>query len=58
MKNKVKVRYAVLLVPTLIFAVVLILGILDGNAFIAALTSTFELVMQKLGWVVSITSGK
>ncbi len=55
MKNKVKVRYAVLLVPTLIFAVVLILGILDGNAFIAALTSTFELVMQKLGWVVSIT---
>lgn len=55
MKNKVKVRYAVVLVPTLIFAVVLILGILDGNAFIAALTSAFELVMHKMGWVVSIT---
>lgn len=55
MKNKVKIRPAVLLVPTAIFLLVIILGILDGTTFIAALTSAFEVMMEKFGWVVSIT---
>lgn len=55
MKNKVKIRLAVLLVPTIIFAAVIIIGILDGNAFITALTSLFEIVMEKFGWFISIT---
>lgn len=55
MKEKLKIRYAVLLIPTIIFAVVIVLGILDGNAFISALTGAFEVMMDKLGWVVSLT---
>lgn len=55
MKDKVKLRPAVLLVPTAIFAVVLAFGIVDGNAFISALTGAFQLMMEKFGWAVSIT---
>lgn len=55
MKNKIKIRPAVLLVPTAIFLVVIILGILDGTTFIKVLTSAFETMMSGFGWFVSIT---
>lgn len=55
MKDKVKIRAAVLLVPTLIFIVVIILGITQGDIFISTLTGAFEIMMQNFGWVVSIT---
>ena len=44
-----------LLVPTAIFLVVIILGILDGTTFIKVLTSAFETMMSGFGWFVSIT---
>ena len=55
MKNKIKIRPAVLLVPTAIFLVVIILGILDGTTFIKVLTSALETMMSGFGWFVSIT---
>ncbi len=55
MTNKPKLRPAVLLVPSFIFLAVIIIGIVDANTFISALTSAFEVAMEKLGWMVSIT---
>lgn len=55
MKQKTGLRPAVLLVPSLIFLGVILLGFAFGDAFIATLTAAFESVMYNLGWLVSLT---
>lgn len=55
MKEKSKIRYSVLLIPTIIFVVVIMFGVLDGAAFIQALTGAFQTMMETFGWVVSLT---
>lgn len=52
---KQKIRWPVLLIPSLIFLVVIIAGFVDEEGFIATLTSAFESLMESLGWLVSLT---
>lgn len=54
MKNRVELRPAVLLVPTIIFLAVIIASILWGDVFIDALTAAFETLMYDIGWFVSL----
>lgn len=55
MKKKVELRPAVLLVPSIIFIAVIIIGFINSEGFIATLTAGFEKVMYGMGWLVSLT---
>ncbi len=55
MNKKMQIRPAVLLVPTIIFVVVIAMGVINGDVFIATLTTGFEAMMKSFGWVVSLT---
>lgn len=52
---KSKMRWPVLLIPSVIFIMVIAAGIMNGEVFIATLTAAFEGLMQNLGWLVSLT---
>lgn len=53
MKNKL--RWPVLLVPSIIFIIVIIAGFVNEQGFIATLTMAFEHLMESMGWLVSLT---
>lgn len=55
MEKKGKLRWPVLLVPSMIFLVVIIIGFIDEEGFITTLTAGFEKLMESLGWLVSLT---
>lgn len=50
-----KLRWPVLLIPSGIFAAVIIAGIINGDAFITTLKAAFEALMENMGWLVSLT---
>lgn len=52
---KQRLRWPVLLIPSAIFAIVIAAGIINGAAFISTLTAAFEVLMESLGWLVSLT---
>lgn len=52
---KIKLRWPVLLIPSGIFAAVIIAGIINGDVFITTLKGAFEALMENLGWLVSWT---
>lgn len=55
MKSPLKLRYSVLLVPTTIFVVVIILGLIYKETFVPTLSAAFESLMWHCGWIVSLT---
>ena len=52
---KIKLRPAVLLIPSIIFAIVIAAGVIYGDTFITVLKQVFEKLMGSLGWMVSLT---
>ncbi len=55
MNQKLQLRYPVLFVPTLIFVVVIVFGIIFEEKFAKTLSSLFESLMWNFGWIVSLT---
>ena len=55
MKEPLKLRYSVLLVPFIIYLVVIVLGLTYNETFIPTLSKAFESLMWNGGWLVSIT---
>ena len=53
--NKNTIRMGVLLVPSIIFIAVIIIGLIDEAGFVAISTSLFEQLMWNMGWLVSLT---
>ena len=51
---KAKIRPGVVLIPSLIFTIVIIAGLIDEKTFVAVLTQGFEGLMRNCGWMVSL----
>lgn len=48
-------RIAVIFIPAVIFAALIIVGAVDAKSFVATLTVAFEALMKNCGWMVSVT---
>jgi len=53
--EKRNLRLSVLIVPSLIFIAVIIIGIIDEAGFVAVSNRLFESLMWNFGWIVSLT---
>ena len=53
--KKRNLRLSVLIVPSLVFIAVIIVGIIDEARFVAVSNRLYESLMWNLGWIVSLT---
>ncbi len=47
-------RWGVILIPTLIFAIIVIIGFINSEVFIGFLWEIFEKIMVNFGWLISL----
>ena len=53
-KPSYNIRFGVMAIPTIVFAIVIIIGIVNNDAFVSALWSVFMWLMNNIGWGIEL----
>ena len=53
-KPSYNIRFGVMAIPSIVFAIVIIIGIVNNDAFVSALWSVFMWLMNNIGWGIEL----